>query len=339
MVKTISNIDSFNFEMNHLNQNSSFPKNIQSTPLSNIHKAIYSLGDRPVPFKKKASLGKLETTKQHLASGILKVREKGTLLQETRKNQVIHLMNQVEDKLAAKNIPGALKIIDKILELDPKHSDAIAKKIEIVNLQKVFAGFLINQIECELNNRNFKDAYIQLNHLIELDPKNSYAFAKRGEIFRLGNLLEQAKTDFDLALCLDPTNPFALSQRGALLHALGKKEKALDDVKQALSLQPSDDFAMAIYADLLFQQSQTENAFANFALEMSLREEAKAIANQAIKLNQKNAFAYVVLSQIMKAEGDEKSEEAYLNQAFSLYKQDPRRMHTPRFNILLQIIN
>lgn len=97
----------------------------------------------------------------------------------------------------------------------------------------------LNLKGCDLGwKREYRRSIDVFTRAIELDPKNSDAFANRGlSLWYIGES-EKALRDFDKALELNPLHSLALSHRGKHLLQHGKAERAVMDFKKVVSLSP-----------------------------------------------------------------------------------------------------
>lgn len=78
-----------------------------------------------------------------------------------------------------------------------------------------------------------KDAIVQLDEAIKLDPNCSEFYFRRGDCFLELDKLNEAYTDFTKAIELEPMHYPAYKRRGRLNYERGKLEDALKDYERA----------------------------------------------------------------------------------------------------------
>lgn len=88
---------------------------------------------------------------------------------------------------------------------------------------------------------NYQKAILDLNHAIELDPKEYWNFYMRGWIYvEMLKETDKALKDFDTAISLNPEDAYTYLMRGRLLlEKRNEKEKAIEDFKAILKLETS----------------------------------------------------------------------------------------------------
>ncbi|MBP0021740.1 MAG: tetratricopeptide repeat protein [Cyanobacteria bacterium SBLK] len=83
----------------------------------------------------------------------------------------------------------------------------------------------------------------QLNAVIQRDPCNTRAIARRGETYRSLKQYEKALGDFNRAIALKPDYAWAIARRGETYRLLENYSEAIADFDGAIALQP--DYAWA----------------------------------------------------------------------------------------------
>ena len=93
--------------------------------------------------------------------------------------------------------------------------------------------------ETKYNSGQYKDAIVNADKAIKLNPSNAEYYWLRGSAkFKLGQE-ENAMNDFNSAIMLDPNNEFYYYVRGCIKYDLGQKDNALEDFNKAIELKPS----------------------------------------------------------------------------------------------------
>jgi tetratricopeptide (TPR) repeat protein len=91
-----------------------------------------------------------------------------------------------------------------------------------------------------LERGHSKEALIDFDLAIALDPRNELAQHNRGRaLFDLGRI-EEALAAHDRAIALREAFPEAHHYRGLALHALGRRAEAIAAFERALDLDPSN---------------------------------------------------------------------------------------------------
>jgi tetratricopeptide (TPR) repeat protein len=83
----------------------------------------------------------------------------------------------------------------------------------------------------------YEDALADFNRLIELDPNDAWAIARRAETYQALERYEDALADLDRAIELDPENTFALVKEGEIYQALERYKDAKLLYQRALEIQ------------------------------------------------------------------------------------------------------
>ena len=82
-----------------------------------------------------------------------------------------------------------------------------------------------------------------LDETLKLEPTYAWAWAVRGETYRLRGEHDRAIIDCNEALKLRPNLAMALATRGAAFRQKGDFATALNDLRQAIRLEPGNQFA------------------------------------------------------------------------------------------------
>jgi tetratricopeptide (TPR) repeat protein len=155
----------------------------------------------------------------------------------------------------------ALKIYYQILEINPKHFDALQltatlflqckKYSEALNFFKSalkiksnFVPALINCGNVLLELGHFDEALKTYDKAIRLEPNNPNAYNNRGNTLKNLNRLDEALKNYDIAIQLKPDYAEAHNNRGSLLNDLKRFDEAIISLNKAIELKP--DYAEAI---------------------------------------------------------------------------------------------
>jgi tetratricopeptide (TPR) repeat protein len=88
-----------------------------------------------------------------------------------------------------------------------------------------------------------KEAVSDLDRSISLNPKDSAAFAERGQAYMGLKQLDKAVVDFDQAIVLNQGNEVARAARGLALLMKGSNAEGLVDIKNVLDRNPNNQVA------------------------------------------------------------------------------------------------
>jgi tetratricopeptide (TPR) repeat protein len=186
------------------------------------------------------------------------------------------------------NLSKALQIYEQVLQLNPKHFDALH--------HTGIAAF---------QSGNFTAAASFIRSALALDATHAAAHNDLGNALRELELMEDALSSYDQALALNGGDAYTHFNRAVALQALMRAEEALSSYDQALVLDGNDDQAWNNRATLLWQTKQYELARIN--------------AEQALALNPNNIEAHNNRGNILQDLAQpEQAEESY-RQALALF--------------------
>ena len=163
----------------------------------------------------------------------------------------------------------AVEIIE-LLSSDDMHDELSPEQNEAVQLFK-------QQLEA-IQNGDLKDGFEMFNKLCAMHSLSSqakcYAFAYRGEGYRLSNKWEKALNDFGEALNYFSEDAWTIGSRGQTYRAMKRYEEALADFDRAIALDEKYAGAIGGRGDVYAELERYEEALADF-------ERAIAIDNQS----------------------------------------------------------
>ena len=113
-------------------------------------------------------------------------------------------------------------------------------------------------------------AAADLKRAIELDPRNSRAYAARGVLQGARGDNTRALADFNTALQFDPNYGYALAQRATVNVRLGNLDAAKPDLERALVLNPSEATAYSTRGRVNRLQNQLDAALEDFSKAIAL---------------------------------------------------------------------
>lgn len=113
---------------------------------------------------------------------------------------------------------------------------------------------------------------------IEIDPKLTIAYIRRGLVYRKQNNYQQAIADYTKVIELDPKSPLGYYFRGNSYHRRGDYQQAILDYNQFMALEPKLAFGYYERGLAYFEQGNYQQAIADY--------------NKATELNPKDANAW-----------------------------------------------
>ena len=202
-----------------------------------------------------------------------------------------------------------------------KHRSFAIEVIELLNLDDVQDEFFNEQKSIVLlfrqqlhavEDASLADGFEMFDKLCTIsdlsDQAKSYAFAYRGECYRLNEKREKAISDFNSALLYIFEDTWAIARRGQTHLEMQRYEEALVDFERAIALDEK-------YAWAIASRGVTYR-------EMKRYEEALADLDQAIALDEKDAWA--IANRGVTYRAMERNEEALadLERAITLDEKD-----------------
>lgn len=121
----------------------------------------------------------------------------------------------------------------KVLQIDPKHSDAWYQLAQIAEAEE-----------------DWRKAYHAYNRAVELAPDNSAARVRLGAVQLAANAPDEALSQAEAVFAAQPQHPAALALRGFVRLRQDNPAAALADAEQALQQQPDHVEALALLAQV-----------------------------------------------------------------------------------------
>jgi len=116
------------------------------------------------------------------------------------------------------------------------------------------------------------------NVAIEINPKIAVAYNNRGSAYAAMGKQDQAFSDFSKAIEIDPKNWNAYNNRGIAYAAMGKQDQAFSDFNKAIEIDPKEVVAYNNRGNYYAAKGKLDQAFLDF--------------NKAIEIQPKYADAY-----------------------------------------------
>jgi tetratricopeptide (TPR) repeat protein len=194
------------------------------------------------------------------------------------------------------------KFLQLVFQVEPNLGLKAAKSEGVSG--PITADDLLLQVVEKAIKDNVRGALDDVNHAIQLSPRNSFAYFSRGIIrYGLGNK-QGAIVDFDRALRINPKDTFAYKSRGNARYELKDNQGAVSDFDQAIRLNPNLALAYVSRGTARHKLGNNQGAISDF--------------DQAIRLNPNLAIAYSSRGAVRSALGDNKSAIVDHDQAMRL---------------------
>jgi putative GTP pyrophosphokinase len=121
----------------------------------------------------------------------------------------------------------AIAVYSRILELEP---DGLI--CSLIYKHRGMANFA---------QSNYKDAILDFNKALELDPKSYKVAYYRGVVHSVLKQFSEAIDDYTMSLEVNPFQAFCLFRRGQAYFHIGDYPQALSDCEAALAMEPGND--------------------------------------------------------------------------------------------------
>jgi len=157
----------------------------------------------------------------------------------------------------------AISFFDKVLEIEPNHVEALAKKGDaLVNLGKFEQAVqYFDKLFTIAPYHSDEEGRFYIDKLIELEPTHVEALYKRGKSLAIfSNLLDKAISYFDRALEIEPNRPDIMSSKGEALLSSDKFEEAISYFDRALEIDPGNLNAIRGKGQALAELNEFEEA-------------------------------------------------------------------------------
>jgi len=200
------------------------------------------------------------------------------------------------------DIESALKIYEKVLEVDPSNYTVLTRMGELyrdggdilkameklneairLNPELPLAYCILGIAQYEMGN--ITEAIELINKSISLDAEFSWALGCLGEIYFHLNDFIRARSYFEKTLDIDPESSLACAGLGELYRLKGDTIKALKYVNKAIELEPDFGWAYGTRGALLMSLGKLEDA--RYDLEL------------AIELEPDYTWAYYMLGRLV----------------------------------------
>lgn len=130
--------------------------------------------------------------------------------------QAINLNNQAKKKMETGNSQGAIKDLNKAINLNPGQSEAYLSR-----------GVAYSQLGMRMA------AIANFNKAIEINPENSQAYYYRGDEYLQIGEQKKALLDLNKSIKIDANNPKSYFNRGVVYYLIGNQNEARENFQKA----------------------------------------------------------------------------------------------------------
>ncbi|XP_042670912.1 tetratricopeptide repeat protein 6 isoform X2 [Centrocercus urophasianus] len=123
------------------------------------------------------------------------------------------------------------------------------------------------------HNHQFSQAYCYYSEVLNLEPRNESAIMNRAVTNTILKNFEEAKEDFEKAVCLCPCSAAVYFNRANFYNALKQYELAEKDISTALSIQPNDAMMYRLRADIRAKLGFSREAIEDYKQAISIQEQ------------------------------------------------------------------
>lgn len=195
-------------------------------------------------------------------------------------------------------------------EKDGKLREAAIQVSNSLKVDRNFSEAHYELAKIYLKLGSIKEGYAELMRTVDLSPTNLEARTDLGGIFLMGNDPARAEEQAKSVLAIDANNPDAYALLSAVSARRGDRVAALANIQKAISIKPDQ----ASYHTTLALLENSDPAKSGHAEEE---------LQKAIKLDQKDTHAHLVLAALMEKRGDKQGAE---QQYLAAIQQDPKQL-------------
>ncbi len=142
------------------------------------------------------------------------------IMGEKIEQQVEDLFLEAARILTLGDFDRALELLEKVLELDPKHIKALEAKAAVL-----------------MKKDRIEEAQQVIEAALEIDPENPRLYYRLGQIYYRKKDLDTALEHFTKAIDLEPLYPAAYMARSQVLRDKGMEEAADMELDRAVAVQ------------------------------------------------------------------------------------------------------
>ncbi|KAM6273869.1 tetratricopeptide repeat protein 6 [Porphyrio hochstetteri] len=157
-------------------------------------------------------------------------------------------------------LPCAMKDYQQAISLDPNYALAYFSAANMY-----------------FHNRQFSQACFYYSKVLQLEPRNESAVMNRAVTNMLLNNIEEAKKDFEKAICLCPFPATVYFYRAKFYNGLKQYELAEKDISTALSIQPNDALMYKFRADIRGKLGFNKEAVEDYKKAISIEEQIDSV--------------------------------------------------------------
>ena len=182
----------------------------------------------------------------------------------------IHARYDIEKPLVKRFIRRKLNTISLLRHENKELKEQLRQKDK--NLEKYAKEYYLMGNDCITQARDSRAALANYDKALELNPRYTDAWVRKGITLHNEHLYHDAETCFNEAVKLSPRLFKAVYNRGKNRLQLGNYDGATGDLDRATSIKPEHAKAHELFGDALAKTGKTEEAALQWAIAERLRE-------------------------------------------------------------------
>ncbi|NXK51629.1 TTC6 protein, partial [Chauna torquata] len=152
-------------------------------------------------------------------------------------------------------------------------SSAMKDYQQAISVDPNYALAYFSAANIYFHNCQFSQAYCYYSNVLKLEPRNESAIMNRAITNTILKNFEEAKEDFEKAVCLCPFSAAVYFNRANFYNGLKQYELAEKDISTALSIQPNDALMYRLRADIRAKLGFNKEAVEDYKQAISIQEE------------------------------------------------------------------
>ena len=190
------------------------------------------------------------------------------------------LFDQALGHFQAGRLSEAERILQRILEMQPRHFDTLH-----------LLGIVLSQ------QGNHTEGLRCLDIALQIKAESSVIYNSRGNLLAALKRFDEALTAFETSITLDPQSPIAFGNRGNAYQELGQFDEAVASYDKAIALDPDDAEAFYKRGGALQELKRFDEAVASYDKAIALRPDyAEAWSNRGTALQALERFDEAIAS-------------------------------------------
>ncbi len=261
----------------------------------------------------KKSKEELKVVKEASEQAVARLNEQYEEYSRKSHDELIGIMNKSEQEIkrVQNQIDQMTDISKNLIGSKSKRDQEPVVAITKVNpiSESVHDRATAHAINAKLHfvNDNYKQALIETNKAIELEPDEAENYSFRCVLMNVLNQYDKALSDIDKAISIEPENAWYYYNRGQTLHMLKRSDDALEATEKAIELDSNDAAFYRNKASILLDIKRYSDALAAAKKAIDLKPEVTSyyISSTALFLMKRYKEATQELEEALKLDSEE----------------------------------